>query len=95
MAVDMQFRPVGVRPLLLLRRRHAYPEQVGIGSVNGLDYGAVVVGRELRLVRRRVCSHLQTGVHLGAALADKGEHLLRTAHKHHALLLPSPAEAFG
>lgn len=37
MATDVQLVPMRVGPLLLLRGRHAHPEQVGVGPVDGVD----------------------------------------------------------
>ena len=51
--MDVQLIPMRVRPLLLLRRRHANPEQIRVGSIDGINDSLVVLIRELRLIRRR------------------------------------------
>ena len=52
--MDIQLIPMRVRPLLLLRRRHANPEQIRVGSIDGINDSLVVLIRELRLIRRRI-----------------------------------------
>jgi len=52
--MDVQLIPMRVRPLLLLRRRHANPEQIRVGSIDGINDSLVVLIRELRLIRRRI-----------------------------------------
>ena len=52
--MDVQLIPMRVRPLLLLRRRHTNPEQIRVGSVDGINDSLVVLIRELRLIRRRI-----------------------------------------
>ena len=37
MAVDMQFLPVAVSPLLLFRGRHAYPQKIRICLIDGSE----------------------------------------------------------
>ena len=54
MTMDVQLSPMRVSPLLLLRRRHANPEQIWIGSIDGINDSLVVLIRELRLIRRRI-----------------------------------------
>ena len=54
MTMDVQLIPMRVRPLLLLRRRHANPEQIRVGSIDGINDSLVVLIRELRLIRRRI-----------------------------------------
>ena len=51
--MDVQLIPMRVRPLLLLRCRHANPEQIRVGSIDGINDSLVVLIRELRLIRRR------------------------------------------
>lgn len=83
MAVDIEFVPMRVSPLLLLRRRHAYPQQVGVSRIYRLHNRLVVLIRELRLVRRRVGNDLQVRIHLRSPLHNQIEHLLRAAHEHY------------
>ena len=52
--MDVQLIPMRVSPLLLLRRRHANPEQIRVGSIDGINDSLVVLIRELRLIRRRI-----------------------------------------
>ena len=52
--MDVQLIPMRVRPLLLLKRRHANPEQIRVGSIDGINDSLVVLIRELRLIRRRI-----------------------------------------
>ena len=54
MTMDVRLIPMRVRPLLLLRRRHANPEQIWVGSIDGINDSLVVLIRELRLIRRRI-----------------------------------------
>ena len=51
--MDVQLIPMRVRPLLLLRSRHANPKQIRAGSIDGINDSLVVLIRELRLIRRR------------------------------------------
>ena len=53
MTMDVQLIPMRVRPLLLLRSRHANPQQIRVGSIDGINDSLVVLIRELRLIRRR------------------------------------------
>ena len=41
--MDVQLIPMRVRPLLLLRRRHADPEQIRVGSIDGINDSLVVL----------------------------------------------------
>lgn len=75
-----------VGPLLLLRRRHTNPEQVGVSRIYRLHNRLVVLLRELRLVRRRVGHDLQVRVYLRSPLHNQVEHLLRAAHEHYRSL---------
>ena len=52
-AMDVQLIPMRERPLLQLRRRHTNPEQIRVGSIDGINDSLVVLIRELRLIRRR------------------------------------------
>ena len=54
MTMNVHLIPMRVRPLLLLRRRHANPEQIRVGSIDGINDSLVVLIRELRLIRRRI-----------------------------------------
>lgn len=83
MAVNIEFVPMRVGPLLLLRRRHTYPQQVGVNRIYRLNDSLVVLLRELRLVRRRVGNDLQVRVYLRSPLHNQIEHLLRTSHEHY------------
>ena len=60
--MDVQLIPMRVRPLLLLRSRHANPEQIRVGSIDGINDSLVVLIRELRLIRRRISHHLQVRI---------------------------------
>lgn len=85
--MDVQLIPMRVRPLLLLRRRHANPEQIRVGSIDGINDSLVVLIRELRLIRRRISHHLQVRIIHGSTHHNQVEHLLRTTHKHHCTTL--------
>lgn len=52
--MDIQLIPMRERPLLLIRRRHANPKQIRVGSIDGINDSLVVLIRELRLIRRRI-----------------------------------------
>ena len=41
--MDVQLIPMRVRPLLLLWRRHANPEQIRVGSIDGINDSLVVL----------------------------------------------------
>ena len=43
MTMDVQLIPMRVRPLLLLRRRHANPEQIRVGSIDGINDSLIVL----------------------------------------------------
>ena len=43
MTMDVQLIPMRVSPLLLLRRRHANPEQIRVGSIDGINDSLVVL----------------------------------------------------
>ena len=43
MTMDVQLIPMRVRPLFLLRRRHANPEQIRVGSIDGINDSLVVL----------------------------------------------------
>ena len=43
MTMDVQLIPMRVRPLLLLWRRHANPEQIRVGSIDGINDSLVVL----------------------------------------------------
>ena len=49
MTMDVQLIPMRVRPLLQLRSRHANPEQIWVGSIDGINDSLVVLIRELGL----------------------------------------------
>ena len=76
MTMDVQLIPMRVRPLFLLRRRHANPEQIRVGSIDGINDSLVVLIRELGLIRRRIRHHLQMRIHLSSTLHDQVKHLL-------------------
>lgn len=57
MAVDVEALPVAVGPFFLFRSGHAYPEQVGVGGVDGTDDGGIVFGRENGFVRWGICHY--------------------------------------
>ncbi len=83
MAVDVQFLPMAIGPLFLLGCCHAYPQQVGVRLVDGLDDGSIVLLRELWLVGRRIGHHLKIRVIHRSPLPDQSQHFLRRAHEHH------------
>ena len=60
--MDVQLIPMRVRPLFLLRSRHANPEQIRVGSIDDINDSLVVLIRELRLIRRRISHHLQVRI---------------------------------
>ena len=62
MTMDVQLIPMRVRPLLLLRSRHANPKQIQVGSIDGINDSLVVLIRELRLIQRRISHHLQVRI---------------------------------
>ena len=43
MTMDVQLIPMKVSPLLLLRRRHANPKQIWVGSIDGINDSLVVL----------------------------------------------------
>ena len=69
--MDIQLIPMRVRPLFLLRSRHANPEQIRVGSIDGINDCLVVLIRELRLIRRRISHHLQVRIIHGSALHNQ------------------------
>ena len=83
--MNVQLIPMRVRPLLLLRSRHANPEQIWVGSINGINDSLVVLIRELRRIRRRISHHLQVRIIHGSTLHNQAKHFLRTTHEHHFL----------
>ena len=85
--MDVQLIPMRVRPLFLLRRRHANPKQIRVGSIDGINDSLVVLIRELGLIRRRISHHLQVRIIHGSTLHNQVEYLLRTSHKHHCTTL--------
>lgn len=85
--MDVQLIPMRIGPLFLLRRRHANPKQIWVGSIDGINDSLVVLIRELRLIRRRISHHLQVRIIHGSTLHYQVEHLLRTTHKHHCTTL--------
>ena len=68
---DVQLIPMRVRPLFLLRSRHANPEQIRVGSIDGINDSLVVLIRELRLIRRRISHHLQVRIIHGSTLHNQ------------------------
>ena len=66
--MDVQLIPMRVRPLLLLWRRHANPEQIRVGSIDSINDCLVVLIRELRLIRRRISHHFQVRIIHGSTL---------------------------
>ena len=48
--VYVQFLPVSVSPFLLLRSRHANPQQIRLRIVDGIYYRPVVLVRKFRLI---------------------------------------------
>ena len=86
MTVDIEFVPMRVGPFLLLRRRHANPKQIWVGSIDGINDSLVVLLREIRLVRWRVGNDLQVRIHLSRPLHNKVKHLLRAAQEHYRSL---------
>ena len=71
MTMDVQLIPMRVGPLFLLRSRHANPEQIRVGSIDGINDCLVVLIRELRLIRRRISHHLQVRIIHGSALHNQ------------------------
>ena len=72
--MDVQLIPMRVRPLFLLRSRHANPEQSRVGSIDDINDSLVVLIRELRLIRRRISHHLQVRIIHGSTLHNQVEH---------------------
>ena len=67
MATDVQFAPMRIGPLLLLRSRHANPQQVRIRFVDSTDDATVVLIREHRL-GRRIITTIDVRIHLSRFL---------------------------
>ena len=80
-AADVQLLPVAVRPFLLLRCRHPYPQQVRLGLVDGVHDVPVLLLAECRLVGRRVRLDANVRIHLGRLLPYQGQHLLTASHE--------------
>ena len=78
MTMDVQLIPMRAGPLLLLWRRHANPEQIRIGSIDGINDSLVVLIRELGLIRRRISYHLQVRIIHGSTLHDA--HTIQNQH---------------
>lgn len=72
--MDFQLIPMRVRPLFLLRSRHANPEQIRVGSIDGINDSLVALIRELRLIRRRISHHLQVRIIHGSTFHNQIEH---------------------
>ena len=106
MTMDVQLIPMRVSPLLLLRSRHANPEQIRVGSINGINDSLVVLIRELRLIRRRISHHLQVRIiydstlhnqdalaYLGIAILISHNQGTKAAQVHPAFLNPHLPQA--
>ena len=75
-----------IGPFLLLGSSHANPQQVGVGTVYGIQHFRIVSVSKLRTVRGRTGMHLKEGIVRMHPLYDAFEHKFRRAEKHH----PSP-----
>ena len=80
-AVYVKLVPVRVSPFLLLRCRHAYPQQVGVSLVYSLYYGVVVFFAELRLIWWRIRLHCYVWIVHGSPFLYQAQHLFAAAHK--------------
>ena len=76
MAVDVQLVPMLVGPLLLLGCRHAYPQQIGIGVVDGINDGVAVGLGEMGLEGWGIGDDLKVRVVEGRAFTSTGKHRL-------------------
>ena len=86
MTMDIEFVPMTISPFFLFGCRHSNPQQIRISIVDSFYDSFVVLGRKLRLIRRRIGDNVEIGIYGGRLLSDERQHPLRGAHEHYATL---------